>query len=205
MFELGQLKKLHLDAPIWESNNHGVDHAVGNTFSNLFNNRLAFSLDANINPPNEKNKPFLLIPSVEIHEPSSSSSLQLDDPVSPYQKQDLYFDEPGFIKIQKSFYLKSTARIPKSNSCSSLLIFGTPCNSDVKDMVQLTSKAVHDMILDSHARRCFRSHRVFSEEIFPLSVRKKLLFSLVENAFEPNLRVRISKQLTSLTRARWTK
>ncbi|KAI9184254.1 hypothetical protein H9P43_003307 [Blastocladiella emersonii ATCC 22665] len=98
----------------------------------------------------------------------SSVSLNIAEPVSPFTLPDAVYEDPAFTRVRESVHPKPTTRLAKFNSCSSLHILATPCNSDLRDMVNLVACGLHDMILDAHRSRNFRTHRLFSEDIFPL-------------------------------------
>ncbi|ORZ38715.1 hypothetical protein BCR44DRAFT_133452, partial [Catenaria anguillulae PL171] len=82
---------------------------------------------------------------------------------------DTDLDDPVFTRVIQSAYPRRIPKWTKSNSTSSLYVMCTPCRSELRDMAELVARGMHDMILDSHRSRSFRTHRLFSEDIFPLT------------------------------------
>ncbi|KNE55345.1 hypothetical protein AMAG_01246 [Allomyces macrogynus ATCC 38327] len=108
---------------------------------------------------------------------SSSISLNLDEPMSPFQMHDVELREPVFAHVTTSATtpLRAKVAMKKFNSCSTLnLPAGTPTRSDLAATVRMVASAIHDLIQEAHRARQFRSHRLFHEDVYPLSVRNYL-------------------------------
>ncbi|KAJ3363828.1 hypothetical protein GGF32_003491 [Allomyces javanicus] len=118
---------------------------------------------------------------------SSSVSLNLDEPTSPFQMDDVELREPVFTHVTSSATtpVRNKVAMNKSNSCSTLnLAAGTPSRSELAVTVRMVASAIHDMIQEAHRARQFRSHRLFHEDVYPLSKATVMSHPSVPPAFE---------------------
>ncbi|KAI9222842.1 hypothetical protein BC828DRAFT_377381 [Blastocladiella britannica] len=105
----------------------------------------------------------------------SDVSLNLDEPpVSPFTMANVRLVAPAFTQVPYSAHPKPGRSrgkygMVKSNSCSTMHLRTTVCAPELREITQLVASGVHDMILESHRSRTFRTHRLFSEDVFPLS------------------------------------
>ncbi|KNE59993.1 hypothetical protein AMAG_05436 [Allomyces macrogynus ATCC 38327] len=118
---------------------------------------------------------------------SSSISLNLDEPTSPFQMHDVELREPVFTHFTTSATTPVRAKVQmnKFNSCSTLnLAAGTPSRSELAATVRMVASAIYDMIQEAHRARQFRSHRLFHEDVYPLSKATVMSHPSVPPAFE---------------------
>ncbi|KNE54672.1 hypothetical protein AMAG_00629 [Allomyces macrogynus ATCC 38327] len=108
---------------------------------------------------------------------TSSMSIGLAEMAPPYQIPDTVVDDPLFLRavLGTAAPPRPARRMAKYNSCSTLHILATtPCRSELAEVVRMIGAAVHAMIMESHRSRQFRTHRLFSEDVFPLSRTTKI-------------------------------
>ncbi|KAJ3357746.1 hypothetical protein GGF32_000896 [Allomyces javanicus] len=116
-------------------------------------------------------------PSSDPFSGTSSMSIGLAETVPPFQIPDAVVDDPLFLGavLGAAAPPRPARRMAKYNSCSTLHILATtPCRSELAEVVRMIGAAVHAMIMESHRSRQFRTHRLFSEDVFPLSRTTKI-------------------------------
>ncbi|KNE56320.1 hypothetical protein AMAG_17899 [Allomyces macrogynus ATCC 38327] len=108
---------------------------------------------------------------------TSSMSIGLAETAPPFQIPDAVIDDPLFLRavLGTAAPPRRARRMAKYNSCSTLHILATtPCRSELAEVVRMIGAAAHAMIMESHRSRQFRTHRLFSEDVFPLSRTTKI-------------------------------